>query len=60
MVPAGTYGTFTREQRQRLHMIGVAGGDDLPVVYNLQSLTLNSNSQIHMLGPVIVNVASGA
>lgn len=54
-VPAGTYGTFTLGADTVL-VLGVAGGTE-PVVYNLQSLALNGNSRVDLVGPVIINVA---
>ncbi len=57
VIPPGTYGTFVANSGSGF-TLGVAGATT-PVVYNLQGLTLNSNSQIQVVGPVIVNVASG-
>lgn len=53
-VPAGTYGSFTVNGNNTL-VLGVAGAAT-PSVYNFQSLTLNGNSKITVLGPVIVNL----
>lgn len=54
-VPAGTYGKFTVGGTM---VLGVAGATT-PSVYNLQGLTLNGDAEIKVVGPVIVNVASG-
>ncbi len=56
VVPAGTYGTFTVNGGSGL-TLGVAGATT-PAVYNLQGLTLNSNAQLLIVGPVILNVAN--
>jgi DNA/RNA endonuclease G (NUC1) len=56
-VPAGTYGAFTLNGNNVIKL-GVAGGT-VPVVYNLQGLTLNGSSQVQVLGPVIINLAAG-
>ena len=54
-VPAGTYGTFTANRGTRL-VLGVAGASE-PAVYNLQGLTLNVESMLLVVGPVVINVA---
>ena len=56
-VPAGTYGAFTVNGSSRL-VFGVAGATE-PSVYNLQSLTLNGNSHLNVVGPVILRLANG-
>jgi rhamnogalacturonan endolyase len=56
-VPAGTYGTFTVNGNSGL-ILGVPGATQ-PAVYNLQGLTVNSNSQVEIVGPVIINLANG-
>ncbi len=56
-VPAGTYGTFTANSGTGF-VLGVAGATT-PSVYNFQSLTLNSNSQIQVVGPVVIVLANG-
>ena len=53
-VPPGTYGEFVANG-QTAFVLGVAGSET-PSVYNLQKLTLNSNSQIKIVGPVVLNV----
>ncbi len=55
-VPPGTYGSFSANS-QSLFIFGETGSLQ-PLVYNLQQLTLNSGSELRLLGPVIVNVAS--
>ncbi len=56
-VPPGTYGSFTANGTSGF-ILGIAGTTD-PVVYNLQSLTLNSNAQLQVVGPVIIDLAIG-
>ncbi|MBX3737952.1 MAG: immunoglobulin domain-containing protein [Candidatus Didemnitutus sp.] len=53
-VPAGTYGSFTVNGNNTL-VLGVAGATT-PSVYNFQSLTLNGNSKVTVVGPVIINL----
>jgi DNA/RNA endonuclease G (NUC1) len=55
-IPAGTYGAFTANAHSSF-VLGVAGGTT-PVVYNLQSLTLNGGATLQVVGPVILNVAN--
>ena len=57
VVPPGTYGAFTANGSSRL-VFGIVGGTE-PVVYNLQSLTLNGSSRLVIVGPVILNLANG-
>jgi len=56
-IPAGTYGAFTANGGSGF-TLGVAGATQ-PSVYNLQSLTLNGNTDLRIVGPVILNLASG-
>ena len=56
-VPPGTYGNFAVNGCTGL-VIGVAGADQ-PAIYNLQNLTLNGNSTLKVVGPVILTVANG-
>jgi hypothetical protein len=56
-VPAGTYGAFTVNGTNAL-VLGVVGATE-PSVYNLQSLTLNGSSEVQIVGPVVINLASG-
>lgn len=56
-VPAGTYGDFTVNGGGALRL--GAPGSALPLVYNLQRLTLNGPAQLLIAGPVILNVRSG-
>ncbi|WP_415909992.1 MBG domain-containing protein [Oleiharenicola sp. Vm1] len=53
-VPAGTYGAFTVNGNNTL-VLGVAGATT-PAVYNFQSLTLNGNAKIAVVGPVVINL----
>jgi RHS repeat-associated protein len=55
-VPAGTYNNFTANDHSYL-VFGVAGATQASV-YNLDTLTLNSNSGLQLLGPVVINVGS--
>src|SRR6185312_1045715 len=54
-VPAGTYGSFTVNGGGTL-VLGVAGATE-PSAYNFQGLTLNSNAQIQVVGPVVITTA---
>jgi hypothetical protein len=56
-VPPGTYRDFTVNGGAGL-VIGAAGGVQ-PSVYNLRNLTLNGNSIVKVVGPVILTVANG-
>lgn len=56
-VPAGTYGDFTANGNSGF-ILGVAGAT-APAVYHLQHLTLNGNTQLQVLGPIVLNVAQG-
>jgi hypothetical protein len=56
-IPAGTYGSFTANSGSGF-ILGVEGSTQ-PAVYNFQSLSLNSNSQMQVIGPVIVIVGNG-
>jgi hypothetical protein len=53
-VPPGTYGTFTANSATGV-VLGVAGATT-PSEYNFQNLTLNSNSSLEVVGPVVVTV----
>jgi rhamnogalacturonan endolyase len=55
-VPAGAYGDFSANSNSGF-TLGVAG-DPVPAVYYFQTLTLNSRSQIQVVGPVLVVVAN--
>lgn len=57
-VPPGTYGSFTANGSSRFRF-GVAGATT-PAVYNLQRLTINSNTRIEIVGPVILTLANGS
>jgi rhamnogalacturonan endolyase len=56
-VPAGAYGDFTANSGSGF-TLGVAGSSQ-PAVYYFQNLTLNSQAQVQLAGPVIVIVANG-
>src|SRR5688572_25389372 len=56
-IPSGTYGNFTANGGSGF-TLGVAGATQ-PTVYHFQRLALNGQTQVHVIGPVIVNVAYG-
>jgi hypothetical protein len=56
-VPPGTYRNFNASGGNGF-VFGVAGSTQ-PAVYNLKSLTLNGQSRLEILGPVIINIATG-
>lgn len=56
-VPPGTYGTFTVNGNSGL-VLGIAGATT-PAIYNLQGLTLNANTALQIVGPVVLNLAGG-
>ncbi len=56
-VPEGTYGAFTANGGSAFRL-GVVGGTT-PAVYNLQSLTVNGNAKVEIVGPVILNLRNG-
>ncbi len=56
-VPAGTYGSLTANGSSRF-VLGTTGAT-VASVYNLQGLTLNGTSKLVILGPVVINLASG-
>ncbi len=55
-LPPGTYGNLTANGGSGF-VLGVAGAT-APAVYNLQGLTLNGNSQLQVIGPVVLTVAN--
>lgn len=55
VVPPGTYGNFTANG-QNSFVLGVPGAEE-PAVYELQSLTLNSQARLRIVGPVVLTVA---
>ena len=57
-LPSGTYGTITGNSSTSSFVLGVAGATE-PAVYNLQGLALNSAARLVIVGPVIINLASG-
>lgn len=56
-IPAGTYGDFTANGGSGF-TLGVAGATQ-PSVYHFQHLTLNGQTQLQVIGPVQITVASG-
>ena len=52
-VPPGAYGDFI--SNGGAFVLGVAGATE-PAMYDLRSLTLNSNAQLKVVGPVILTV----
>ncbi len=56
-VPPGTYGSFTANGSSGF-TLGIVGATQ-PTIYNFQNLTLNGNSQLQVVGPVIVTFANG-
>jgi hypothetical protein len=56
-IPAGTYGDFIANGGSGF-TLGVAGATQA-TVYNFQHLTLNGQTNIIVLGPVVINVANG-
>lgn len=57
-VPPGTYGRFTVNGSGSL-ILGVAGAQE-PTVYQLQSLTLNGQASLRIIGPVVLTLAKGS
>lgn len=53
-IPPGNYGNFIANSNTGFRL-GIPG-TTAPVVYNFQSLILNSNSAIEVLGPVVIRV----
>jgi chitodextrinase len=56
-IPPGTYGSFIANGSSHL-VLGIADSSE-PAVYNLQGLTLNGNSSVKIVGPVILTLARG-
>lgn len=56
-VPPGTYGSFAVNGSNEL-VLGIAGATE-PAAYNLQSLSVNSNARISIVGSVVLTVANG-
>jgi len=59
-IPAGTYGSFALNGTSGI-ILGVAGATE-PAVYNLQNLTINTQSgstALQIVGPVILTLANG-
>ena len=57
VIAPGTYGNFIANGGSGF-TIGVAGATN-PAIYNLQNLTLNGQSRLDVVGPVILTVANG-
>ena len=57
VVPPGTYGDFIANGGSGF-ILGVEGSH-VPAIYNLQNLTLNGQSRLEVVGPVILTVANG-
>ncbi|MGE3404662.1 MAG: YDG domain-containing protein [Vicinamibacterales bacterium] len=53
-VPPGTYGTFTANARSSF-TVGIPGATE-PAIYNFQALTLNGQSGLKVVGPVVITV----
>ncbi len=56
-IPPGVYGSFTANGSSGF-VLGVAGSTT-PAVYQLQNLTLNGNSRVQIVGPVVLVLANG-
>ncbi len=56
-IPPGTYGNFTANSGSGF-TLGVAGTTQ-PAIYNLQNLTLNGQTRLEVISPVILTVAKG-
>lgn len=56
-IPPGTYGSLIANGAGGF-ILGVAGSTE-PAVYNLRSLTLNGTTQVRIVGPVVLTLASG-
>jgi len=56
-IPPGSYGDLTANGGSGF-TLGVAGAKS-PSVYNIQHLTLNSQAQIQVIGPVVLTIANG-
>jgi hypothetical protein len=57
VIPPGTYGNFIANGGSGF-TIGIAGATQ-PAIYNLQNLTLNGQTRLDVIGPVILTVANG-
>ncbi len=56
-IPAGVYGEFTANGNAGF-VLGIAGATQ-PIAYDFQRFTLNGQSRLEVVGPVIVTVANG-
>ncbi len=57
-VPAGSYDTFIANGNKSGFTLGVPGATE-PAVYNFQELVLNGQTEVKIVGPVIINLARG-
>lgn len=57
-VPPGSYGSFISNGNNSGFTLGVAGST-VPTVYAFESLTLNGQTKIELLGPVVITVKNG-
>lgn len=58
VVPPGSYGNFISNGSNSGFTLGVAGST-APTVYEFQNLTLNGQTKIELLGPVVITVRNG-
>lgn len=56
-LPPGNYGNLNTSSNTKF-IFGVEGSSE-PAVYNINSINLNSNSTIEIVGPVIINLQNG-
>ncbi|GAB5562177.1 MAG: hypothetical protein SynsKO_38240 [Synoicihabitans sp.] len=56
-IPPGTYGNFTANGGSGF-VLGTPGSTQ-PTVYNFQRLNLNGNTELKVVGPVVLNLAKG-
>jgi hypothetical protein len=56
-IPPGTYGAFVANGHSGF-VFGVAGAEER-AVYNLQGLTLNGNTELTVVGPVVIHLPNG-
>lgn len=57
VVPGGTYRNFTANSNTGIRL-GLIGATQ-PITYNFNKLTFNSNTQLQIVSPVIINLANG-
>ena len=56
-LPPGTYGTFSANTGSS-YVLGITG-TITPVVYNVQGLSFNGTASLSVVGPIILNTATG-